>query len=109
MGTSSGTRANRGQAFGCGRLFGFCRSGQSSRCYEARGMGLIGAMGQMGPMMAAPYQEEVEAVIGAFETDPRHGLTEAEAQARLERDGHNELMGEKPVPAWKRFLAQFSN
>ena len=35
------------------------------------------------------------------------GLSDAEAKARLERDGPNELTGEQPVPAWRRFLAQF--
>ena len=41
--------------------------------------------------------------------DDRRGLTEAEALARLERFGRNELAGEKPVPAWKKFLAQFQD
>jgi Ca2+-transporting ATPase len=39
----------------------------------------------------------------------RRGLSEAEARARLERHGRNELTAEKPVPMWKKFLAQFQN
>ena len=56
-----------------------------------------------------PYQEPVEAVMTALGTDARRGLSEAEARARLERDGRNELAAEKPVPAWRKFLAQFSD
>jgi magnesium-transporting ATPase (P-type) len=36
-------------------------------------------------------------------------LSEAEAQARLEKYGRNELTAEKPVPAWRKFLAQFQD
>ena len=39
----------------------------------------------------------------------RDGLSDAEARARLERDGPNELTGEQPVRAWRRFLAQFQD
>ena len=34
---------------------------------------------------------------------------DAEARSRLERYGRNELAAEKPVPAWRRFLAQFQD
>jgi P-type Ca2+ transporter type 2C len=34
-------------------------------------------------------------------------LSEREAQLRLEQYGRNELAAEKPVPAWRKFLAQF--
>src|SRR6185369_15388800 len=56
-----------------------------------------------------PYQESVDAVLGALGIDGQIGLGEAEARVRLERDGPNELTAEKPVPAWKKFLAQFTN
>ncbi len=35
------------------------------------------------------------------------GLTAQEAAQRLERDGENVLQGERAVPVWLRFLAQF--
>jgi Ca2+-transporting ATPase len=36
-------------------------------------------------------------------------LTDEEAAARLEKHGRNELEAEKPIPAWRRFLAQFED
>ncbi len=53
------------------------------------------------------YQQSVDEVLSAFVTDPRVGLSEKEARARLERYGRNELTAEKPAPAWKKFFAQF--
>jgi Ca2+-transporting ATPase len=47
--------------------------------------------------------------LAALGTDARLGLSEREARARLERYGKNELMAEKPVPAWLKFLAQFQD
>jgi Ca2+-transporting ATPase len=58
---------------------------------------------------AAPYQQSVDAVIAALGTDAKRGLSEAEAQARLQRYGRNELTAERPVPGWRKFLAQFSD
>ena len=59
------------------------------------------------PMTA--YQQPVDEVLTALGTDAQHGLSEAEARARLERYGRNELTAEKPVPRWKKFLAQFQD
>ena len=56
-----------------------------------------------------PYRQSVEDVVAAFGTDAQRGLTGDDAQARLEKYGHNELATEKPVPAWRRFLAQFQD
>jgi Ca2+-transporting ATPase len=36
-------------------------------------------------------------------------LSREEAQARIAKCGRNELTAEKPVPAWRRFLAQFQD
>jgi Ca2+-transporting ATPase len=58
--------------------------------------------------MATEYQQSVEAVVAAQATDARRGLTSAEARARLERDGPNRLAAERPVPAWRKFVAQFT-
>ena len=55
------------------------------------------------------YQQRVDEVLAALGTDARRGLSEAEARARLERYGRNELTAEKPMPAWRKFLAQFQD
>ena len=57
----------------------------------------------------AAYRQTVDAVLRALGTDARLGLSEAQAQARLDRHGRNELTAEKPVPAWRKFLAQFQD
>lgn len=56
-----------------------------------------------------PYQKSSEEILLEFGANPKNGLSEDEAQARLERYGRNELAAEKPVPAWKKFLAQFQD
>jgi Ca2+-transporting ATPase len=56
-----------------------------------------------------PYRQPAEAVLAALGSDARRGLSEAEARARLERYGRNELTAEKRVPAWRKFLAQFQD
>src|SRR3712207_4618929 len=53
------------------------------------------------------YQKSVEEVVAELGSDVRRGLSTEEARSRLERYGPNELEAEKPVPAWRRFLAQF--
>src|SRR5919109_2360089 len=55
------------------------------------------------------YQQPVEEVLAALDTDARRGLSEGEARARLAKYGKNELAAEKPVPAWRKFLAQFED
>jgi P-type Ca2+ transporter type 2C len=55
------------------------------------------------------YRRTVEEVVSGLASDPRRGLSSEEARARLERYGPNELEAEKPVPAWRRFLAQFKD
>jgi P-type Ca2+ transporter type 2C len=55
------------------------------------------------------YRRRGEDVIAELGTDVRLGLPDAEARARLERYGRNELAAEEPVPAWRRFLAQFQD
>ena len=59
--------------------------------------------------MAAEYQQSVEEVLAGQRTDAAHGLNSAEAHARLERDGPNRLAAERPVPAWRKFVAQFTD
>jgi Ca2+-transporting ATPase len=55
----------------------------------------------------AAYRQPFEEVLAALATDARLGLSDAEAHARLQSHGRNELTAEKPAPAWKKFLSQF--
>ena len=48
-------------------------------------------------------------VVERLATDARSGLTASEASRRLTAVGRNELASEPPVPAWRRFLAQFKD
>ncbi|HVQ74331.1 MAG TPA: cation-translocating P-type ATPase [Candidatus Binatia bacterium] len=57
----------------------------------------------------APYRQPVLDVLAALGTDARLGLSEEDARARLASHGRNELAAERPVPAWRKFLAQFHN
>ena len=61
------------------------------------------------PSGTEPHAQSVAQVLSALDTDARSGLSEAEAEQRLERYGRNELATEKPVPAWRKFLAQFTD
>ncbi len=56
-----------------------------------------------------PYRQPVDTVVAALATDSGRGLSETEARARLARDGRNELAADKPVPAWRKLLAQFQD
>ncbi|MEX2220178.1 MAG: cation-translocating P-type ATPase [Candidatus Rokuibacteriota bacterium] len=56
-----------------------------------------------------PYRQSAAETLALLGTDARLGLGEAEARARLERHGRNELAAEKPVPAWRKFLRQFQD
>src|SRR5512139_211985 len=61
------------------------------------------------PGSPAAYRLRVDDLIAALATDERRGLTDEEARSRLARYGPNELAAEKPVPAWRKFLAQFQD
>src|SRR6185312_1557267 len=50
-----------------------------------------------------------DAVIAALATDGQGGQSEASARERREHYGANELTAETPVPAWRKFLAQFTD
>ncbi|MEX2123767.1 MAG: cation-translocating P-type ATPase [Woeseia sp.] len=53
------------------------------------------------------YRQPRADVLAALETDAEAGLDPDEVRVRLERYGANELTAEKPLPAWRKFLAQF--
>src|SRR5688572_29534749 len=55
------------------------------------------------------YQPPVDEVLTALGADAGRGLSAEEARARLEGYGRNELTTEKPVPAWRKFFAQFQD
>jgi Ca2+-transporting ATPase len=55
------------------------------------------------------YRQSVEDVAESLGARVRDGLSDDDASAKLDRDGPNELEAEKPVPAWRRFLAQFQD
>ena len=57
--------------------------------------------------IASPYLEEVELIVHTLDSDIRVGLTNAQAQIRLARDGANELRTQPVKPAWHYLLAQF--
>ena len=56
-----------------------------------------------------PYRQPIDEVVAALGTDVQRGLSGSEAQSRLRQHGRNELVAEKPPPAWRRFLAQFQD
>ncbi len=55
------------------------------------------------------YQLTVDEVLSEFGVEAQRGLSEGEAQARLEDYGKNELAAGKPPPHWRKFLGQFQN
>src|SRR5512145_3340027 len=57
----------------------------------------------------APHERPAGDVATELGTGLVTGLAESEAQARLERDGPNELATEGAVPAWRRLLDQFKD
>ena len=59
--------------------------------------------------MSVAYQQTVETVVATLASDMDRGLSETEAHARLQRFGKNELTKDQPIPAWKKFLAQFQD
>ncbi|HEY0602125.1 MAG TPA: cation-translocating P-type ATPase [Herpetosiphonaceae bacterium] len=59
--------------------------------------------------LPAAYQNSVEQVATTLDTDLQRGLSAAEARRRRERYGPNELESAPPIPAWRRFLAQFQD
>jgi P-type Ca2+ transporter type 2C len=59
--------------------------------------------------LATAYRQPVEEVIAALGRDAERGLMTEEARRRLAQYGRNELQAEPPIPAWRKFLAQFQN
>ena len=55
------------------------------------------------------WSRSADAVACDLGTDASAGLSTAEAARILADNGPNELPSKPPVPAWKRFLAQFND
>jgi Ca2+-transporting ATPase len=58
---------------------------------------------------AVAHTLSAEEALTALCTDARDGLSAQAARERLARFGRNELAAEKPVPEWRKFLAQFQD
>jgi len=59
--------------------------------------------------MNHPFSVSKESVVDELKTDIKSGLSNAEAQSRLQKYGPNSLGEEKKTPLWKRFLGQFAD
>ena len=57
----------------------------------------------------APYQQTAQAAVDALTSDAERGLSSAEARARLEQYGPNELQSQPAPPWWRRLLEQFQD
>ena len=55
------------------------------------------------------YQLSCVEILATLESDANLGLAAGEAQRRLALHGPNRLAAARPVPAWRRFLAQFQD
>jgi len=55
------------------------------------------------------HAQSAHEVLTALGSDPQAGLSPAEAAARLQRHGPNELAHAEKASAWRMFLGQFAN
>ncbi len=58
---------------------------------------------------SCPYRQPIDDVVTALGTNVKGGLSDSEAQSRLQQHGRNELVAQKPLPAWRRFFAQLQD
>jgi Ca2+-transporting ATPase len=56
-----------------------------------------------------PHTQDPDALVRTLGSDAAHGLSSAEAGERLTRFGRNELVRRRPVPAYRKFIAQFAS
>jgi Ca2+-transporting ATPase len=56
-----------------------------------------------------PYRLHTAEVLARFHVNAQSGLTADQAKEGLARYGRNELAVQKPIPAWRKFLAQFKD
>ena len=55
------------------------------------------------------HQISADDALARLRSDHRHGLSDAEAHARLQQHGPNQLRQQKSTPAWRRLLAQLQD
>ena len=55
------------------------------------------------------YRQTIDEVLAAFDSNAQSGLTNNQVDERRNGTGSNELTAEPPVPAWRKFLAQFKD
>ncbi|MFD1326426.1 cation-translocating P-type ATPase [Mycoplana ramosa] len=55
------------------------------------------------------HLETAAGLLARLGTNPQTGLSSTEAEGRLRNYGPNVLNAEEPVPAWRKFLAQFTD
>ena len=58
---------------------------------------------------ATPHRQSEQAVVSALASDAARGLSQTEAQRRLQHYGPNQLKSAPETPWWKRLLEQFEN
>jgi Ca2+-transporting ATPase len=58
---------------------------------------------------STPHNAPIEQLYAKLDADPVRGLSDAEADVRLAKDGKNELPSAPPPSALRRILAQFAN
>jgi Ca2+-transporting ATPase len=74
-----------------------------------RGSGNVPTVADKTLDLSIAYRWHIDDLAATLNTDLRRGLTEDDARTRRERFGPNEFASESPVPAWRRFLAQFQD
>ena len=63
----------------------------------------------LAPDEMEPHRQTVDDVLAALGTNARSGLPQEQAQERLRQYGRNELVAEAAIPAWRKFLGQFTD
>ncbi|HEX7590115.1 MAG TPA: cation-translocating P-type ATPase [Demequinaceae bacterium] len=56
-----------------------------------------------------PSLHAADEVVAEAQADAAVGLSTQEARVRLERDGANQLVARRPIPAWRRLLSHFAD
>ncbi|WP_242345378.1 cation-translocating P-type ATPase [Anaeromyxobacter terrae] len=64
-------------------------------------------MAAVSPAESPPHRLAAAEVVAGLASDAQRGLPGDVVEERLRRHGRNELPSPAPVPAWRRFLAQF--